>query len=78
MAVQVRPVGRNEPCPCGSGRKYKHCHAVAARRMTTKQIVVLVAVSVVLIGGLLMAVAARREPTGQPMGVWSEEHGHYH
>ncbi len=19
-------VGRNEPCPCGSGRKYKHCH----------------------------------------------------
>ena len=26
---QVRPgqkVGRNEPCPCGSGKKYKHCH----------------------------------------------------
>ena len=21
----ARPVGRNEPCPCGSGRKYKHC-----------------------------------------------------
>lgn len=19
-------VGRNEPCPCGSGRKFKHCH----------------------------------------------------
>ncbi|MBU3694640.1 MAG: hypothetical protein FGM40_07415, partial [Rhodocyclaceae bacterium] len=19
-------VGRNDPCPCGSGRKYKHCH----------------------------------------------------
>jgi preprotein translocase subunit SecA len=19
-------IGRNEPCPCGSGRKYKHCH----------------------------------------------------
>src|SRR5216117_2723154 len=18
--------GRNEPCPCGSGRKFKHCH----------------------------------------------------
>jgi preprotein translocase subunit SecA len=18
-------VGRNDPCPCGSGRKYKHC-----------------------------------------------------
>jgi uncharacterized protein len=23
-------VGRNEPCPCGSGRKYKQCHGRAA------------------------------------------------
>jgi preprotein translocase subunit SecA len=22
----ARKVGRNEPCPCGSGKKYKHCH----------------------------------------------------
>ena len=21
-----KSVGRNEPCPCGSGKKYKHCH----------------------------------------------------
>jgi len=21
-------VGRNEPCPCGSGKKYKKCHGV--------------------------------------------------
>ena len=26
LAVQVPSVGRNEPCPCGSGKKYKHCH----------------------------------------------------
>ena len=32
-AVKARPqtnalpkVGRNDPCPCGSGKKYKHCH----------------------------------------------------
>ena len=25
--VQVgEKVGRNDPCPCGSGKKYKHCH----------------------------------------------------
>ncbi len=24
--AQVPKVGRNEPCPCGSGKKYKHCH----------------------------------------------------
>jgi preprotein translocase subunit SecA len=23
---QERKIGRNEPCPCGSGKKYKHCH----------------------------------------------------
>jgi preprotein translocase subunit SecA len=25
--VKVGPkIGRNDPCPCGSGKKYKHCH----------------------------------------------------
>lgn len=24
--VKKETVGRNEPCPCGSGKKYKHCH----------------------------------------------------
>lgn len=23
--VKEKKVGRNEPCPCGSGKKYKHC-----------------------------------------------------
>jgi preprotein translocase subunit SecA len=23
-------VGRNDPCPCGSGKKYKRCHGAAA------------------------------------------------
>jgi preprotein translocase subunit SecA len=23
-------VGRNDPCPCGSGKKYKHCHGQLA------------------------------------------------
>ena len=23
---QVKKVGRNDPCPCGSGKKYKKCH----------------------------------------------------
>ncbi len=24
--IRVKKVGRNEPCPCGSGKKYKQCH----------------------------------------------------
>ena len=23
---QIQKVGRNSPCPCGSGKKYKQCH----------------------------------------------------
>ncbi|OCQ53181.1 preprotein translocase subunit SecA [Photorhabdus australis subsp. thailandensis] len=26
IASGTRKVGRNDPCPCGSGKKYKHCH----------------------------------------------------
>jgi hypothetical protein len=26
VSEPVRKVGRNDPCPCGSGRKYKKCH----------------------------------------------------
>ena len=27
----MTPVGRNDPCPCGSGKKYKHCHGSVMR-----------------------------------------------
>jgi preprotein translocase subunit SecA len=27
---EEKKVGRNEPCPCGSGKKFKHCHGKAA------------------------------------------------
>jgi preprotein translocase subunit SecA len=27
---QFPKVGRNDPCPCGSGKKYKHCHGKLA------------------------------------------------
>ena len=28
--VAAEKVGRNEPCPCGSGKKYKKCHGLEA------------------------------------------------
>ena len=24
--LHTQTVGRNDPCPCGSGKKYKRCH----------------------------------------------------
>ena len=29
-AIAEAPVSRNAPCPCGSGKKYKHCHGQLA------------------------------------------------
>jgi len=29
-AMKFGKVARNEPCPCGSGKKYKHCHGAIA------------------------------------------------
>ena len=28
--IRVAKIGRNDPCPCGSGRKYKLCHGAVA------------------------------------------------
>jgi len=34
--VRAMPrVGRNDPCPCGSGKKYKKCHMPADERVGT-------------------------------------------
>jgi preprotein translocase subunit SecA len=30
VAAEVPRVGRNDPCPCGSGEKYKNCHGKLA------------------------------------------------
>jgi preprotein translocase subunit SecA len=30
QSTLIAPVGRNEACPCGSGKKYKHCHGKLA------------------------------------------------
>ncbi|MCA3590203.1 MAG: SEC-C domain-containing protein, partial [Methylocystis sp.] len=27
-ATPAAKAGRNEPCPCGSGKKYKKCHGL--------------------------------------------------
>jgi len=28
MGGTMEILGRNSPCPCGSGRKYKRCHGI--------------------------------------------------
>ena len=74
--------GRNAPCPCGSGKKFKHCCANVSRRAPMRQRVMLGVAGVLLaLGAIAMAVAIANQ-TGQGSGktkrVWSEEHQHWH
>jgi preprotein translocase subunit SecA len=32
--TKKRKIGVNDPCPCGSGKKYKHCHGRVGSRAT--------------------------------------------
>ncbi len=36
MEKRFAQTGRNDPCPCGSGKKFKHCHGKKAVRARTK------------------------------------------
>jgi hypothetical protein len=78
MKGQVPRVGRNDPCPCGSGKKFKHCHEARANSLTPWQKLGVAAMAIAAIGGLLLAFSNRAEHQAQPTGVWSAEHGHYH
>ena len=70
--------GRNERCPCSSGKKFKNC----CERKTEERSWVNIAIWIglfALIGGGIFA-AFMEGPTNEPPSgkVWSEEHGHYH
>jgi hypothetical protein len=47
---------RNDPCPCGSGKKYKHCHEAEARPATRyKTLGLVVGLGALMIGALWFA-----------------------
>ena len=66
--------GRNDPCPCGSGKKYKHCCAAKKDRVSPALIVVLIAGAILAV---VVIVSNARKSSNSGM-VWSPEHGHYH
>jgi hypothetical protein len=70
-------VGRNHWCPCGSGRKYKHCHGAQAGGMSLGMRIALVAGAGAIIAGLVLGFSSFSTES-QPTGIWSEEHNHYH
>ena len=69
-------VGRNDACPCGSGKKFKQCcEAKGTGGVQNRVLLLLVAAAIV--AAILAGVSNRRSGNGGG-GVWSPEHGHYH
>jgi len=70
--------GRNEPCPCGSGKKYKNCHESKTPQARTSMVLMLV-VGAALLAAIAAGVASLttdRRATG--VRIWDPAHGHYH
>ena len=81
MAMTHRKTGRNEPCHCGSGKKFKQCCARKAQDGGLAWQLLLVAVAGVIVAVVFFAIsAARHDNSTTPAAgrVWSDEHGHYH
>ena len=85
--MNVEKVGRNELCPCGSGKKYKQCHGdqTTQQRQSGGRWIAIVLGGILLMGalGFLNALSNRdaEDAAGTTRGVgqeWSAEHGHYH
>ena len=70
-------VGRNDPCPCGSGKKHKRCCALKREKAGTTAMKLLLGLLLLAAAGLVGAFRAR-EPGDVPTRVWSPEHGHWH
>jgi hypothetical protein len=79
-------VGRNDPCPCGSGKKNKHCCAArerkrAAVRDSLAKGLFYVFGPLAIVFAVAVSISALR---GGGVGddglerVWSAQHGHWH
>ena len=75
------PVGRNDLCDCGSGKKHKRCCAV---KKTSDQRVrtAIFAVLLVLVAGVVVAALVERFKTYDPEvaegKVWCDTHQVFH
>jgi SEC-C motif len=70
-------VGRNEPCPCASGKKYKHCCEKKADSSKMSSLM-LVVIAVAIVAAVLASVFTEGDTSAGAGKVWSAEHGHYH
>jgi hypothetical protein len=56
--VKRKDVGRNDPCPCKSGKKYKDCHIKADKLLTPQEMSNLLKIIVHKLNGITIPQAA--------------------
>lgn len=81
--ARTRELQRNDPCPCGSGRKLKRCCAARLQRRKARNARIARVLGLALVvglgvGALLLARNMDWESGSEARRVWSEEHGHWH
>jgi hypothetical protein len=65
--------GRNEPCACGSGKKYKHCCALKANRTPLGTRIVMALVALMLVIGAIVglrSIANLDDDSTSPRGTF--------
>ena len=71
-------IGRNDPCHCGSEKKFKDCHGALGKDKQWKKMAIYGGIAIVVIWFILNIINADKGTNAPPGKIWSEEHGHYH
>jgi hypothetical protein len=70
--------GRNDRCPCGSGRKYKKCCESNTESRRSSRLLI-IAVGAAVLAAVAAGVASFSGEAGpSSVRVWDPAHGHYH
>jgi hypothetical protein len=70
--------GRNDLCPCGSGKKYKKCHESKTDAARSSRILMVVVGAAVLAAIAAGAASFTGDSRASSVRVWDPAHGHYH
>jgi len=72
-------IGRNAPCPCNSGKKYKFCCEKAVAKKDWSKFLLAITGIALLLGAVgMVTTIASSDDLGTDGLVWSAEHGHWH
>lgn len=70
--------GRNDLCPCGSGRKYKKCCEATARGGAARGRMLVIVVGAAVVAAVAAGIVSFTTDAPAATRVWDPAHGHYH